>query len=117
MSSARRIEKINILIKEELARIIDREIELPAGIFLTITRVGTSQDLHYSNVFVSVLGDIKEKDILDILEKNVYSIQQMLNRKLRMRPVPRIKFLIDEEELRREKIEKSLAELKLKGEL
>jgi ribosome-binding factor A len=51
------------------------------------------------------------------LFKKIYIIQQSLNRRLRMRPVPRIRFTLDEEELRREKVERSLAALKRKGDL
>jgi len=120
----RRVEQVNILIRDELANIIDREVDLPEKTFVTITRVDTSRDLRYANVFISVLGEAKEAEnvkeseyVLDIIEKNIYNIQQTLNRRLRMRPVPKIKFLIDREEIKREIIEKSLAELKKKGDL
>ena len=120
----RRVEQVNILIRDELANIIDREVDLPEKTFVTITRVDTSRDLRYANVFISVLGEEKEAEnvkeseyVLDIIEKNIYNIQQTLNRRLRMRPVPKIKFLIDREEIKREIIEKSLAELKKKGDL
>lgn len=111
----RRVQQVNILLRDELANIIDREIDLPEKTFVTVTRAITSRDLRYSNILITVIGD--EKEALDILEKNIYNIQQMLNRRLRMRPVPKIRFLIDEEEIKRETIEKSLAELKKKGDL
>lgn len=113
--AARRVEQVNILLKDELANIVDREIDISEKIFITVTRAITSRDLRYSNIFITVLGD--EKEALDALEKNIYSIQQMLNKRLRMRPVPKIRFLIDEEEMKRETIEKSLAKLKKKGDL
>ena len=104
----RRVEQVNILIRDELANIIDREVDLPEKTFVTITRVDTSRDLRYANVFISVLGEAKEAEnvkeseyVLDIIEKNIYNIQQTLNRRLRMRPVPKIKFLIDREEIKR----------------
>ena len=54
---------------------------------------------------------------MEILRKKVYHIQQILNKKIRMRPVPKIRFEIDQEEFRREQVEKSISDLKKKGEL
>jgi len=100
-----------MLVRDELGKIIDRTMEFPEGSFVTITRINTSSDLRYATVFISVLnGD--GNLVLDVLEKNVYHIQQKLNRILQMRPVPKIRFAIDEEEIRREAVEKSLAKIK-----
>ena len=109
-------EKLNMLLRDELGKIIDREIEFPEGSLVTITHVVASPDLRYATVLLSILNADLDR-VLEMLDKNVYSIQQQLNRKLRMRPVPRIRFAVDEEEVRRESIERSLAEIKQKGEL
>ena len=116
MPSSRRIEKLNILFREELARILDRKIEFPEGILATVTRVALSPNARHAAAYISVLGGAGNT-ALAIIEKNVYDIQQMVNRAIRMRPVPQIAFHIDEEEDRRERVEKSLAELKQKGDL
>ena len=83
---------------------------------VTITRIGVSPDARYATAFISVIGS-SEKGTLEILGKNVYPIQQIVNRRLRMRPVPKIRFVIDEDEERREGVEKKLAELKREGEV
>ena len=83
---------------------------------VTVSRVSVSQDGLHANIFFTVLGGAEE-DALAMLEKNVYDIQQLINRHLRMRPVPKIRFAIDEEEIKRQGVEKSLAELKQKEEL
>ncbi len=116
MASKLRAEKINILLREEVARILDRELEFPEGSLITITRSEISDDNHYAAVFVSIL-DTDPKRALEILGKNIYHIQQLLNRRLKMRPIPKIHFAIDEGEIRRETVEKSVAELKKKGEI
>ena len=116
MASERRIEQISNLMKEELSKIVDKELDFPEGHLITITKVTISTDAYYATVFISVLGE-KSKEILLLLGRSVYHIQQMLNRRLRMRPVPRIRFSIDEEEVRRETVEKSLAELEKEGNL
>lgn len=111
MASLRRIEKLNILFREQVAGIVDREIEFAEGVLVTITRVEVSPDARHANVYLSVLGG-EQRDALAILEKNVYHIQQAVNRAVHMRPVPKIRFAIDEEERRREEVEKSLGALK-----
>ncbi|MBI2122394.1 MAG: 30S ribosome-binding factor RbfA [Candidatus Sungbacteria bacterium] len=116
MASERRIEKLNNLLREEIAKIVDRELEFTEGALVTITRTDISEDLYYAAVFFSVFGG-EAKKILEILQKNVYNIQQILNRKLRMRPVPKIRFEIDHGEKNREDIEQKIAELKRRGEL
>lgn len=116
MASELRLQKLNELLKEEIAKIIEREVEFPEGILVTVTRVNISSDCYYASVLISILGE-EVKGAMEILSKNVYHIQQILNRKVRMRPVPQIHFAMDEEELRRENVEKSLAELKRKGDL
>ena len=105
-----------MLLRDELGKIIDREIEFVETALVTITRVITSSDIRYATIFLSVLNG-NEKDVLETLLKNIYHIQQQLNRALRMRPVPKIRFAIDEEEIRRESVEKSLAEIKKRREL
>ena len=116
MPKVPRGEKLNMLMRDELGKIIDRGIEFAEDSLVTITRVVTSSDLRYATVFLSVLNGSKT-NVLELLAENVYHIQQQLNRKLRMRPVPKIRFAIDEEELRRESLEKSLAVVKQKGEI
>lgn len=109
-------EKLNMLLRDELGKIIDREMEFPDGALVTITHIASSPDLRYATVFLSVFNG-NHDNILKMLAKNVYDIQQQLNKVLRMRPVPKIRFAIDQEEIRRESVEHSLAQLKQKGEI
>ena len=115
MASLRRIEKLNILLQEEVAKILEEEVEFPEGNLVTVTRASISDDVYYGTVFISILGKNSQK-FLEKLEKNTRHIQQLLNRRLRIRPVPKIRFAIDEGELKREIVEKSLAELKRKND-
>ena len=112
MANARRIEKVQVLGREILAEIIARELQFPEGTLVTVTRVEVSGDLYYARVFVSVLGrDAQAENIvLTELARATGAMQLELNRRLRMRPVPRITFEIDEDEKRRERIEKLLTE-------
>lgn len=116
MPTEKRSQRVTSLLKEEIAKIIDREVEFPEGMMLTLTHLTISSDHRYANVLISVMGG-EANTALEILNRNIYDIQQMVNRSVNMRPVPKITFLVNEEEMRREQVEKSLAELKRKGEL
>ena len=113
--SMRRIEQVNDLIRAELGKIIDRDVELPERSLVTITHVITSPDLHYANVFLSVMPRKNEEEALAVFVRSVGSIQRSLNRKLRMRPVPRIKFISDVAQKRADRIESLLAQERLKN--
>ncbi len=106
-----RLDRVNELVRETLAEIVARELEMPPGIFVTVTKVDTSRDLRYTRVFVSVFPEKKFGRMLELLEKKIYLIQRMLNKKLHMRPLPRIEFAADKTEVEADKIEKLLKEI------
>lgn len=117
MPSPRRVEKLNNLIREELAAFLEREIEFPDGALVTVTRIAVSPDAHYAAAMIAVLPEKAQKPALEILAKKIYDIQQEVNRRLRTRPVPKITFRIDEDEERRQRVEQSLAKLKQRGDM
>ncbi len=53
-----------------------------------------------------------EKKVFDLLNKNIYDIQQKLNKRLNMRPVPRIQFKKEEQTKEAAKIEEILEDIK-----
>ena len=112
MLMGKRIEQVNQLIKEELSQIILREIELPSGILLTLTRVETSVDLRQAKVFISVIPENKREKVLEEVNRNIYDLQQKLNKRLNMRPVPKIRFIEEKETVEAGKIEEILERLK-----
>lgn len=88
-----RIEKVNSLIKQELGNITLREVDVFPGILLTITRVECAHNLFQAKVYVSVVPEDKFDEVLSLLKRHIYDLQQILNKKIKMRPVPRIEFL------------------------
>lgn len=101
-----RIKKINDLIRDEVARIFLDELEKEDNILVTVTGADTSPTLEHATITISVFPKKKENEILKKLKKQIYQIQQMLNRRLSMRPIPKIRFEIDPSEERTDKIEK-----------
>jgi len=112
--ASKRIPRVNQLIKKELSQIIKREVDFSPDVLVTLTRVDTSPDLEETKIFISTLPDKKEKIILEILNKNIYRLQQMLNQRLRMRPIPRIQFVEEKEIIQAGRVEEILIKLKSK---
>jgi ribosome-binding factor A len=105
-----RIEKINSLLVQEISAVLLREIEFPQGVLVTIIKAKTTDDVKEAKIFISVLPFEKSDQVLDILRNNIYHIQQLLNKKLRMKPVPKIFFKIDASEEEAYKVERALLE-------
>jgi len=78
---------------------------------VTVARVDTTRDLRYARVFVSVFPEKKFGKTMEFLRKRLYLIQGSLNKKLHMKPLPRIEFVADKTEAEADKIEKLLKEL------
>ena len=106
-----RIDRVNELIRTTIAEIISREVEMPPGVFATVVKVDTSRDLRYARVFVSVFPEKKFGTAKKILISKIYFIQGKLNKKLSMKPLPRIEFVADYTETEADKIEKLLKEI------
>lgn len=106
-----RVDRINELIKETLAKIIYEEVDFPSGVFVTVVKIDTSRDLRYARVFLSVFPEKRFGEVFRMFEKKIYSLQGILNKKLSMKPLPRIEFVADKTEAEADKIEKLLKEI------
>ena len=106
-----RLDKVNELIKQTIAEIIERELSLKAGVFVTVAKVDTTPDLRYTRVFVSIFPEKEISYVTKSLANEMYHLQGSLNKKLSMRPLPRIEFKLDMTESKADKIEKLLKEI------
>ncbi len=114
MTSIRRIERLQIKIREELGKIIAKEFDFAFGTLVTITRTELSEDLTAVRIYISVMPERSEQNVLAEMKKDIYDVQQKFNKKMEMRPVPRIRFVIDETVREAAKIEEDLYNLKNK---
>jgi len=110
--SSFRVEKINALLKKELNKIFLKEFDFSPEVFITITRVETSSNLIESKVYISVIPKKAKKEVFDFLNKEIYHIQQKINKALRMRPVPKIIFKEEKETEKAGEVERILKEIK-----
>jgi ribosome-binding factor A len=108
----KRIERINELLKRELSQLILREFDFPNYILVTVTRVEALDNLSEARAYISVMPDRESSRILQILQKRVYFLQQKINKRLKMRPVPQVKFLAEKETAVAGRIEELLEKIK-----
>ncbi|MDO8529591.1 MAG: ribosome-binding factor A [bacterium] len=109
-----RIEKINKLIKQQLAEIITREINFKPGVFLTISKVDTARDLRYTRISVSIFPEKEDSYAMETLRKETYHLQGELNKKLSLKIMPKMEFLIDKTEFKADVVEKLLIDINKK---
>lgn len=104
-----RKERLGSLIREELAKIVLKEIEFENAL-VTITEVEISNDLEFADVNFSAIPFEKSKEVLKSLNEKRGYLQHLLIKKLKMRRVPELKFKIDEGLEKAAKVEKIIIE-------
>jgi len=109
---SKRIEKVNQLIKETLSKIIKERLSLKDTVFLTILKVDTSRDLRYSKVFLSVYPTSDNDYVSKTLTKEKGRIHKELHKKLFMKPLPKIRFVVDETQEKISEIDKIFDKIK-----
>jgi len=109
---SKRIQRVNALLAREVSQLLIREMDFSPDILVTVTRTETSGNLFESKVFISVLPEQKSKEVFEALNKKIYFLQQKINGRLKMRPLPKIIFVPETKTIEAEEIEKALEKLK-----
>jgi ribosome-binding factor A len=111
---ARRIERVDEAIKQELAGVIERELKDPriTDALVSITNVKTTRDMKYAKVYVSVLGDEQKRAAaLEGLKNAKGFLRKKVALALTARTTPEFIFFIDDSVDQYMHIEKILKEL------
>jgi ribosome-binding factor A len=103
-----RLHKVNDLVRDHLGEIIRTELALKAGVFVTLTKVATSKDLRHASVYLSVFPEGEENYVEKTLTREQRKIERALHAKLYMKPLPKIRFVIDDTAGRADEVEKLL---------
>lgn len=106
-----RISRVNSLIKEKIAEILQKEIFIK-DVLITVQGVNTSKDLKYTRIKVSVIPFGQWEKVLKILGKQSPNLQRILNKAIKIKFVPKIKFAIDRTEEKAGRVEEILKSLK-----
>jgi ribosome-binding factor A len=94
----RRMPKVDDLIQVEVADLLQRHVKHPdlQDVMLSITRVETSPDLQSARIFISVMDDsLDASAISEALERTEPFLHRELGRRLHMRRIPHLKFILD----------------------
>ena len=94
---SKRTDQVASLLQKEVGNMI-AALELPA--LTTISKIEVTPDLKWGKIGITILATNPEmeKGVLEVLDEHIFEIQRSLNRKLKMKIVPRIKFVIDKGE-------------------
>jgi ribosome-binding factor A len=106
------MRRVDEAVREVLADAIPRCVKDPRVGFVTVTDVNTSPDLRHAQVYVSVLGDERERaSAIEGLTSAHSVLQHEVGRSLRMKHTPTLAFHCDETALRAARLEALIEEV------
>ena len=111
--SSKRIPRLNSLLKEVIAEVIQRNVKNPKIAAITsVTRVEITNDLHYATVYMSILGDAAIKaETLEGLTSASGFIATQASKKMVIRYFPALTFVLDESLDKQLRIQELLEEI------
>ena len=99
---SRRTEKVGGLLRSQIAELLHRQVKHPAltDAMVSITGVEVSADFSIARVHVSVMtddagGEDQQAEVLEALIRTEPYFHRQLVKRLRMRRVPRLRFIAD----------------------
>ncbi|MEK7798375.1 MAG: 30S ribosome-binding factor RbfA [Acidobacteriota bacterium] len=107
-----RTDRVSDLIKDEISRLLLREVRDPRVGFVTITGAAVSPDLKNVRVFVSILGEPEAREAsIKALNSAAGFFRRTLFRNLRLRVAPAVRFQLDESLDQGDRIERVLRQI------
>lgn len=101
------------LLKEEISRLLQREVKDARIGMVTVTDVEVTADLKYATVYFQASGDKGRKtEALEGLSSAAGFLRSRLGRELRLRRVPELRFAIDPTQEKAARIAELLAEVR-----
>ena len=96
MAKQLRIEKLQELIKQEMGKMLLKELKDPRIGFVTVTDVEMTGDLREAKIFVSIMGGAEQvKSSLEGLNSALGFIRREIGQRVRLRFTPEISFSLD----------------------
>lgn len=94
-----RHERVARQMQRELAEIIQREVRDPEVGFVTVNDVQVTRDLSIARVYVGVLTNDPQRDKrlnVEALNRATNFIHGQVAKRMRMRSIPELRFILDE---------------------
>lgn len=92
--NSNRLERVNKVIKKELALIFAETLPADFGM-VTVTAVQTSADLKHANAYISLLDSEKMEEVLKYLNQNRFMYMKKISPRLRFKYTPNLVFQRD----------------------
>lgn len=110
----KRIARISSEVKKEISKIIMDDLNDPrlsTEAMVSVTDVEVTNDLSYADVYISVLGDNKNKeDVMEALNQAKGYIKILVGERMRLRTMPEFRFKFDNSIERGAYMDKLIAE-------
>ena len=101
-----RVDRLDSILMKEISSIIQFDLNDPKIGFCTVSEVRLSSDLSYAKVYVSFLGkNYKKRDGIEALERSKGYIKTELSKRMKIRKIPNLGFVVDDSLDRAEHIE------------
>jgi ribosome-binding factor A len=107
----KQIKRIESALKDELAAIIQKEIDLKPGTLVTVTEIEISEDNRYADVYITVLPENTQGSVLTILKRASGFLRAELIHRFDWGRGPELRFQIDEGQRKADSIDSLLDEV------
>lgn len=105
MKTYKRVDRVKQLLQEEISRILQLEIKDPRVKLVSVSEVKLTADLRDAKVFVSSLDKTAgREDLLIGLKRATGFIRGELGRRLKLKYIPNIEFIVDDSYDKQERI-------------
>jgi ribosome-binding factor A len=106
------MERVDELLRQEIGRILARDVADPRVGFATVTGVETTPDLQHARVRISVIGGAEERAAtLAALARATGYVRRELALRLRLRRIPALQIVLDDAAERGTRVLQIIAEL------
>ena len=106
-----RMDRINRHLQKTFGEVLQREADVPPDVLITIARVDTTPNLASADIWLYIQPIDRAEKVVEQLTPQLYDLQGSLNRKLDLKPLPRVRVRIDYGAEHAEHIESTLDDL------
>jgi len=106
------MDRVDELLRQEIGRILAKDVQDPHIGFATVTDVETTSDLRHARVWVSVIGGAPERaETLAALERAMGFVRHELGVRLRIKRIPALHVTLDDSAERGTRVLRIIEEL------
>src|SRR4051794_38965713 len=111
-----RTDRIDELLRQEITSLLTKDVADPDIGFATVTDVETAPDLRHARVWVSVIGQPKDRaTTVRALERAMPFVRRELGKRLRLRRIPEFSVRLDDSVERGTRVLRLINELEAGG--